>query len=455
MTHKLVFNDDIKAVYKRTPAIIPHRYKAGSFIKTLPVGTAMAGDRREETSRAFLLKFRPRMSQHEGREAETIEVTKTLDNEAVQRLISGMYWNRLKRDNFFKEKELERILDSMNKKYSASVPLADVIEELKRQGAFHRKKDGIIEMPAEAVKPVEEQETAEEGAVEEADEEEIIVEKGPEPKEIEQLKEKEMLKEAEHLAKKAKPEEKEEIPISLLAFKPKISEGKAGDIIKKKKLGGLLGLLGKGNRMSGLRAKHIPVFRVNFNYFNEKNAFRPGELFVNSLSGEFLHYKDGKFAESVGLKRLYELGEEEIMVLNVLSARKPLKEISRGAHLEEAKTGQVLKKLGEKGLVKWRTVKNAVVFGLDADFELPFTPLHPLHDSIKSLPLVESEVLSKESERYSKKDVSALLSKIWRKLVVKSIDEIYWPVYEGIIEDRYGKKSRVLVDAVTGKILAV
>ncbi|MCX6801577.1 MAG: DUF853 family protein [Candidatus Diapherotrites archaeon] len=454
MTHKLVFNDDVKAVYKRTPAIIPHRYKAGSFIKTLPVGTAMAGDRREETSRAFLLKFRPRMSQHEGREAETIEVTKTLDNEAVQRLISGMYFNRLKRDNYFKEKELERILDSMNKKYSASVALGDIISELKQRGAVFKEKEGIIELPAEAAKPAEEQEAGEEAVEDEAGEEEIEVEKGPEPKEIEQLKEKEMLKEAEHLAKKARPEEREEIPISLLAFGLKISEAQARDIIKKKKLGGILGLLGAGTRMGDLRLKHIPVFRVNFNYFNEKNAFRSGELFVNSMSGEFLHYKDRKFVESVGLKRLYELGEEEVRVLNVVSQPRPAKAISRQAHLEEAKVQQVLKKLGEKGLVKARTVKNAVVFGLGADFELPFTPLHPLHDSIKSLPLVESEVLSKESEHYSKKDVSAVLSKVWKKMVVKGIDEIYWPVYEGTLEDRYGKKSRVLVDAVTGKILA-
>ncbi|MEM0360026.1 MAG: helicase HerA-like domain-containing protein [Candidatus Diapherotrites archaeon] len=445
MTHKLVFNDDIKAVYKRTPAIIPHKYKAGAFIKTLPVGTALTGDRREETSRAFLLKFRPRMSQHEGREAETIEVKKTLDNEAVQRLIAGMYLNRLKRDNYFKVKELERILDSMNKKYSASVALEDIIKELKKNGALFKEKEGIIELPVEKEKPESPEEREEE--IEEAE-----MEKEPEPKEIEQLKEKEMLKEAESLAKKAKTEE-EPAPVSLLAFSQKISEEKARDIIKKKKFG-FLGLLGKSHRISDLRLKHITVFKVKFNYFNEKNAFRPGTLFVNSQSGEFLHYKDNKFVESTGLKRLYGLSAEEISVLNVISTPKTAKEISRQAHMEEPKTLQTLKKLVEKGLAKPKKVKEKQAFALATEFELPFSPLHPLHDSIKEIPLVESEVLSKEEEHYSKKDVSELLKKIWKKIVVTSIEEIYWPAYEGIIEDRYGKKSRVLVDAVTGKILA-
>ncbi|MEK6959091.1 MAG: ATP-binding protein, partial [archaeon] len=55
MAHKLVFDDDIKSIHKRTPAIIPFAYKKPNFIKTMPVGIALTGDRSETTSRAFIM----------------------------------------------------------------------------------------------------------------------------------------------------------------------------------------------------------------------------------------------------------------------------------------------------------------------------------------------------------------------------------------------------------------
>jgi len=439
MIHKLIFNDDIKAVYKRTPTIIPHKYKAGAFIKTLPVGTALVGDRREETSRAFLMKIRPRMSQHEGREAETVEVRKKLDSSAVKRLIAGMYWNRLRRDHSFKVGELRRILESMNRKYEASVSLDEVLAVLKEKGAMLDESSNVMmlnpvekkkvkeSVEASLMKPGERAAAGEEKLIE------TVEETGNEP-----------------VAAELPSEES----VSLLAFPLKISEAKAVKIIKRKKLGRLFGLLGKGQRLTETRLKHIPVFRVQFNYFNDKNAFREGVLFVNSLSGEFLHYGKGGFAESKGLKELYDLKEDEMLVLNLLSSPKTLGAISKKLYFDESKILRLLKKLEERGLVKRARKKNVTLFQLAKKFDLPSTPLHPLHSSIQKMPLVESEVLLKESERYSKKDVSELLRKIWKKLVIKSIDEIYWPVFEGIIESQDGKKSRVLVDGVEGKVLA-
>ncbi len=65
--HKLVFSDDVKAVEKRMPTVLPKEY-TGVFVKRLPIGVALVGDRADTTSRAFLLRVRPRRSQHEGRE---------------------------------------------------------------------------------------------------------------------------------------------------------------------------------------------------------------------------------------------------------------------------------------------------------------------------------------------------------------------------------------------------
>jgi len=66
--HKLVFEDDIKAVMRRMPCQMPEKFKDENFIKHLPVGMVIIGDKQEETSRAFLARMRPRISQHEGRE---------------------------------------------------------------------------------------------------------------------------------------------------------------------------------------------------------------------------------------------------------------------------------------------------------------------------------------------------------------------------------------------------
>ncbi len=72
IVHKLVFSEDVKAVEKRMPTILPKEY-SGVKLRRLPVGVAVIGDREDATSRAFLVRIRPRMSQHEGREMEVDE----------------------------------------------------------------------------------------------------------------------------------------------------------------------------------------------------------------------------------------------------------------------------------------------------------------------------------------------------------------------------------------------
>lgn len=65
--HKLVFYDDVKSVFRRFPSSVEKEMEDISFIRTIPMGVALVGDREESSSRAFLARVRPRMSQHEGR----------------------------------------------------------------------------------------------------------------------------------------------------------------------------------------------------------------------------------------------------------------------------------------------------------------------------------------------------------------------------------------------------
>lgn len=99
--HKLVFSDDVKAVEKRMPTVLPKEY-TGVFVKRLPIGVALVGDRADTTSRAFLVRIRPRRSQHEGRE---IAVDMTVTPKPVVALPSSSSASEPEAEGGKKEKE--------------------------------------------------------------------------------------------------------------------------------------------------------------------------------------------------------------------------------------------------------------------------------------------------------------------------------------------------------------
>ncbi len=80
--HKLVFEDDIRSVVKRTPNILLKEHRP--LIRKLPVGVAIVGDKEDTSSRAFFIKIRPRKSQHEGR-----DITSAKKEERKERVEEG------------------------------------------------------------------------------------------------------------------------------------------------------------------------------------------------------------------------------------------------------------------------------------------------------------------------------------------------------------------------------
>jgi hypothetical protein len=121
ISHKLVFNDDISAVQKRMPAIIPEEYKNPNFIKTIPVGVALIGDRGEETSRAFIIKIKPRLSQHEGRDTETVRTVLKKENTEIISIVVDLIEKKLLKVNELKVSDAQDILDIINIKYKSDV----------------------------------------------------------------------------------------------------------------------------------------------------------------------------------------------------------------------------------------------------------------------------------------------------------------------------------------------
>ncbi|MFH0962068.1 MAG: ATP-binding protein [archaeon] len=83
ISHKLVFYDDIKSVFRRVPKTVDKKMEDVSFIRSLPLGEALVADREEGSSRAFVINIRPRRTQHEGRSALALE--RKIPKELVER----------------------------------------------------------------------------------------------------------------------------------------------------------------------------------------------------------------------------------------------------------------------------------------------------------------------------------------------------------------------------------
>ncbi|MFX1485554.1 MAG: ATP-binding protein [Promethearchaeota archaeon] len=85
IAHNLTYADDIKALMKRSPAEIPKEISKSSFIRSLPVGTPIIMDQstRLTTNRGFVLRIRPRTSQHAGREASPKLIEYAIPDEEV------------------------------------------------------------------------------------------------------------------------------------------------------------------------------------------------------------------------------------------------------------------------------------------------------------------------------------------------------------------------------------
>ena len=98
IVHKLVFSEDVKAVEKRMPTILPKEY-SGVKMRRLPVGVAIIGDREDSTSRAFLARIRPRKSQHEGREVAVDEKVERVEEANREEEVEVEMMDRGKEEN--------------------------------------------------------------------------------------------------------------------------------------------------------------------------------------------------------------------------------------------------------------------------------------------------------------------------------------------------------------------
>jgi len=422
LTHKLVFDDDVKAVYKRTPTIIPRAFKQGGFIKTLPVGISVVGDRREETTRAFVMKTRPRMSQHEGREAVTTEASHELDDTQVKKLATEMAYAQLEKEVSIEEEKVVNVVERLNNKYKTDIDSSDVINNLEEKGAVVNPKTMVISLPGKKL------------------EEEVIDEFTQETESIVEDEAKELLNEK----------------TVLIAFPTRVNEQQAGKLFDKVRKKKFLGLFGSEESIEKITLKFLPIHKVEFNYFNTKNTFNQGLAYINSYNGEFIQFDKSqeRFIESRGLRELGNLSEWQVKVLLSIGNEKIEEEaLVKKSRESKTRVERAIDKLLEKDYIGEETVAETLFYFVKKKFDLPPNPLHDLLDSLNKLSVSEVEAMELQREIVEKREVIECLRKLWKKLVVTNIKSVYLPFYEGVIKKTDGSTKRIWFEALTGKEL--
>jgi len=296
LTHKLVFDDDVKAVNKRTPTIIPAKYRKSSFIKSLPVGVALVGDRREETSRAFVMEIRPRFSQHEGRDMETGSHTEKLSATAAKELAVDLINKDILKHKELSVEKIEKVIESMNLKYGAGLDLDGVLDSLEEKGLFVGEDFVSID-----------------------EEPENLENEGE--KEIDEVEEKEAAKQVVEDIEKVSTTQ-------LLALPTRIDKRKAEEILNNVRKRKIFGLFGTEETIENFDLKYLTLWKINYEVLSRSGKeFLARECFINSHTGEFVHFSKNTFVESNGLKEFFDLDQEALLVLSMLR--------KGGANLEE------------------------------------------------------------------------------------------------------------------------
>src|SRR3989338_553124 len=227
LCHKLVFDEDLKAVMKRMPTLLPKEYERSRFIKTLPVGIALVGDRSESTSRAFCVKIRPRFSQHEGRETRTIELDEKISAAQLQEIVIAMIMKKLGEQGKLRLARVDSIIDTMKRRYNVELDPDKIISTVKQNDV--EVLDGSLVMASQ----LQEQE-------QEAQEEVRQIEKAQ-------------------------------------VFTLNLTQERANKIAEKQRKKKSLGVFGKEEKLQSLELVYEPVYKIDF----ELNT---GDGFVRELS---------------------------------------------------------------------------------------------------------------------------------------------------------------------------
>lgn len=400
LCHKLVFDDDMKAVLKRMPTLMPKEYKKSTFVRSLPIGTCLVGDRSDFTSRAFSLKVRPRFSQHEGRESRSVSFEEGIKPGEVKKTMVKILKKRVEDYNRVHLKQVDQLVRTINRRYKTDVKNEELVKELLKE---EYAMDG-----------------------------EYIVSKQM----LEQIHEEEK---EEQLAPDAD---------GFLAFRGNIPEGEAEHIVEGKRKKKVFGLIGKEEQLKTFELRYYPVYKIEYDYF-EKNGFRRSTCYVDGTSGEILSSNKSSIESTNGVKRLLEMAPEKRKVVIALKKGKKatVKSLAKFSGLSQKDTVKESDELVEDGVCS-KDDKGA--YSLRERFDLPERLVQSKYTSLESnMVMEETKGLKRKPviEKDSVVDVPALFGEI----KVRDVSLIYRPVYHAVFSSEKGKREMEL-DGITGEI---
>ena len=417
--HKLVYQDDIKAVLQRMPSEIPNKLSDFRFIRSLPIGSAIIGDKEESTSRAFLLSVRPRISQHEGRERQPmLDIDPELMKTNIKNLILEKY--RQKRPLA----EMEEVVKIVNQEYKFKFSFEEIIEELRLDGEFDVKEE---------IKPK------------------------PEPKPV--VIDIPMIDEEEDLSEEIEfvdEYETEYDPGREAAFKGiKIAPVVSSEIdyvtmkeiaVKNRKKIAL-----KSEEIQEVVPIYYPLVMVLFDYMPKKGSYKSMSCFFDGITGELVIW-EGKISRTVGFSEIYKLKKDEKWFLDYLIDREnpTISEIKKDIGFTPRKTHSLISSLEARGLLAYKqdggniSVKPKIKFKLVKGFE--DKKLKKLDISIKS-----KEISGKVIESLiSKNDISNGMETLGNAKIWKT-EEVYLPYWLVVYRNSKGRERREVFDAFKGK----
>ncbi len=493
--HKLVYDDDIKAVIRRMPSEMPAKYKDPRFIKSLPVGMTIIGDKQEQTSRAFLAQIRPRISQHEGRErTATLDIDPDIIKQNIKMLIEEQYGSE-------DEATIVDLVNGISEDYGIAIDPYEVLNELAIEKRIDREVDPLIEateetLPSEDPVPpdvvdvpphVSEESLPE--VIESGDIADMAVPDGlsgmgragsddmPLSREVERCAVESTdvdILPPEHTFAPAEAYElvpiapniplkdiqmvsyeKEEQQVPNVNYSRKrivvehIGVDDIGEIAEKKKK---KKLFGPGETIICHYLVYYPLWEVIFDYFPKKKQYTSRSTYIDGITSEIVR-KGKALVRTKGIRELIDLKGNERDVLWYLQKREhaTMEDLIQDMHVTSKKAISIVNTLNEKRLITFKQAGPHTEIRVSFDFDIIKSPLEK---SISKVSLdineefVESESLIEcvVSERQARNAVELFNdTQIWK------VEKIYYP-YWVVIYDNGERKRALLFDAVTGAV---
>jgi len=432
--HKLVYEDDIKAVLRRMPSEVPEPFQEHRLIKNLPVGMAIIGDKQEETSRCFLGLIRPRISQHEGRERQPLL---DIDPDVIREHVKDMVREKWGKESI---EELEKLVQTVNEEYKLGISLSELIDELSEEGALEdifediteSQKSPVTVVPQSPVITPEPEPFLEEDTAAPTPEKALplpVIQPAP-------------------LASRVNVVEIPEQPKEIKLKKFRVVISAIDDQVQEIAIKRARRTLFRKDILMGIFKIYYPLYQVFFDYYPNKGAYVSLSCFVDGITGEILLRK-GK--RTRGVRDLVELTPDQRSVMTTImkKGRITQSDIMKATHFDKRKVKRITGSLIQKGLLQVKKHKELE----NKKFEIlqPQIQYHIVDDPRRKIQkfleisenhiddeFVISPVLKKKEAKKA--------PEIWNRSSVWDTKLVYYPYFVISYEPRYE-----IIDGVTGK----